>query len=355
MTFTNETASGWQQADFAAPIAITANTIYVASYHAPVGRYSADSGYFTASAFDRPPLHALRDGTSGGNGVYAYGSAPAFPNSTYAASNYWVDVVYTTSAGGSDTTPPTDPTGLTATANGSAGINLTWTASTDNVGVTGYLVERCQGAGCSTFAQIATPTGTTFGDTGLTAGTSYSYRVRARDAANNLSGYSATASATTTTAPDTTPPTAPTGLTATANGSTGINLTWTASTDAVGVTGYFVERCIGSTCSDFAQVGTPVVGTTFADTGLTASTTYRYRVRATDAANNLSNYSAIASATTTAAPDTTPPTVVSHVAGRGRDGLRPHRQHHGDFQRGDDGEHDQHDDDRASRCGQRAW
>ena len=67
-------------------------------------------------------------------------------------------------------------------------------------------MERCQGAGCATFAQIATPTGTSFSDTGLTAGTSYSYRVRATDAAGNLGGYSNTASATTTT-PDTTPPT----------------------------------------------------------------------------------------------------------------------------------------------------
>jgi hypothetical protein len=74
---------------------------------------------------------------------------------------------------------------------------LSWTASTDNVGVTGYRVERCQGAGCSNFAQVGTPSGTTFNNTGLTAGTSYSYRVRAADAAGNLSGYSNAASATT--------------------------------------------------------------------------------------------------------------------------------------------------------------
>ena len=86
-----------------------------------------------------------------------------------------------------------------ATATGNTSINLSWTAATDNVGVTGYRVERCQGAGCTTFAQIATPAGTTFGDTGLTAGTSYSYRVRATDAATNLGPYSNTASATTTT------------------------------------------------------------------------------------------------------------------------------------------------------------
>jgi chitodextrinase len=76
-------------------------------------------------------------------------------------------------------------------------INLLWTAATDNVGVTGYLVERCQGVACSAFAQIATATGTTYNDTGLAPNTSYSYRVRATDAAGNLGPYSNVASATT--------------------------------------------------------------------------------------------------------------------------------------------------------------
>src|SRR2546428_6968493 len=96
-----------------------------------------------------------------------------------------------------DTTPPTPPSNLTATAASSSQINLAWTASTDDVGVTGYLVERCQGSGCTGFAQVATVAGTTYNDTGLAAATSYSYRVRATDAAGNLSGYSITASATT--------------------------------------------------------------------------------------------------------------------------------------------------------------
>ncbi len=69
-------------------------------------------------------------------------------------------------------------------------INLSWTASTDNVGVTGYQIERCQGAGCSNFALVTTVTTTSYNNTGLTASTSYSYRVRASDAAGNLSGYS---------------------------------------------------------------------------------------------------------------------------------------------------------------------
>jgi fibronectin type 3 domain-containing protein len=415
-----------------------------------------------------------------------------------------------------DTTPPSAPTGLSATATSSSQINLSWTASTDNVAVAGYRVERCQGAGCSTFAQIATPTTTSFNDTGLNPSTSYSYRVRAVDAAGNLSTYSnvatastqagppptgtitfvqvnsatpqssptsvnvtfnaaetagdlnvvvvgwndathtvssvadskgnlytlavgptvfsglsqsiyyakniaaATAGSNTVTVtfngaaafpdirileyngadlstpvdvtatgtgssatsstsavtttntndllfaanlvatgttgpgtgftnrvitvtdgdiaedrlvaatgsysasapmvssgawimqmvafrvagstpppPDTTPPSAPSNLTATAVGSTQINLSWTASTDNVGVTGYLVERCQGAQCSTFTQIATPT-SASFNDTGLTASTSYSYRVRATDAAGNLSSYSSTASATTTA-------------------------------------------------------
>jgi WD40 repeat protein len=103
-TFINESASGWQQVDFGSPVAITANTVYVASYHTDVGHYSVDENYFAASGVDKGPLHALQDGESGGNGVYVYG-AGGFPTNTFRASNYWVDVVFTTSSG-PDMTPP---------------------------------------------------------------------------------------------------------------------------------------------------------------------------------------------------------------------------------------------------------
>lgn len=93
--------------------------------------------------------------------------------------------------------PPTAPGSLMAVATSGREIDLVWTASTANAGVTGYQVERCQGALCANFAQIATVTGTMFNNTGLTPSTSYSYRVRATDAAGNLSPYSNVASATT--------------------------------------------------------------------------------------------------------------------------------------------------------------
>lgn len=96
----------------------------------------------------------------------------------------------------SDTSPPSDPTGLVATS-AVGQINLSWTASTDNAGLPGYQVERCQGASCTTFLQIATPSTNSYSDPGLTAGTSYSYRVRAVDGTGNLSlNYSNTASST---------------------------------------------------------------------------------------------------------------------------------------------------------------
>ncbi|MCA6117922.1 DUF4082 domain-containing protein [Bradyrhizobium sp. WSM 1738] len=91
-TFTNETASGWQQVDFATPVTITAGTTYVASYHTS-GNYAADPGLFN-SAVSNGPLTAPSSATSGGNGVYAYGSGALFPTNTYNSTSYGVDVLF---------------------------------------------------------------------------------------------------------------------------------------------------------------------------------------------------------------------------------------------------------------------
>jgi hypothetical protein len=91
-TSANETASGWQTVIFASPIAIAANTIYVASYHSN-GFYSVDRNFF-ATASTNGPLTAPASASIGGNGVYTYGSSVNFPSSTYNASNYWVDVIF---------------------------------------------------------------------------------------------------------------------------------------------------------------------------------------------------------------------------------------------------------------------
>ena len=97
--FIAETASGWQQATFSTPVAIAANTTYVASYHAPAGRYAATGGYFSASV-DSGPLHVQADGVNGPSGVYAYGAPGTFPNDSWAATNYWVDAIFNTSVAG---------------------------------------------------------------------------------------------------------------------------------------------------------------------------------------------------------------------------------------------------------------
>ena len=203
-----------------------------------------------------------------------------------------ISALYTYTGGPPDIQAPTTPTNLTASAISSSQINLSWNASTDNVGVTGYRVYRGG-------TQIASPSTTSYSDTGLSPSTTYSYTVAAVDGAGNISSQSTSAEATTQAPPppDTQAPSAPTNLSATAISSSQINLSWSASTDNVGVTGYRVERCTGATCTTFAQISTPTTNS-YNDTGLTANTTYRYQVRATDAANNLSLYSSIASATT---------------------------------------------------------
>jgi hypothetical protein len=101
----HESASGWQQVNFAAPVAISTNTTYVASYYAADSGYCSSAGYFTTSGMDNGPLHALQSGVDGPNGLYLYG-ADAFPTQTDNGANYWVDVVFSTSAV-SDTAPLT--------------------------------------------------------------------------------------------------------------------------------------------------------------------------------------------------------------------------------------------------------
>jgi hypothetical protein len=98
-TFTGETASGWQQVSFSNPVAIAANTVYVASYHTTVGHFSMDQNYFATSGVDNSPLHAPASGSGGANGVYVFASTSAFPANPYNASNFWVDVVFNTSGG----------------------------------------------------------------------------------------------------------------------------------------------------------------------------------------------------------------------------------------------------------------
>ena len=84
--------SGWQQALFPNPVAVATNTTYIVSYFAPNGHYAGDVGYFN-NAYDVWPLRALSVAEDGPNGVFRYGST-GFPDTSFNATNYWVDVVF---------------------------------------------------------------------------------------------------------------------------------------------------------------------------------------------------------------------------------------------------------------------
>ncbi len=208
-----------------------------------------------------------------------------------------VDVTTTTGSG--DSTPPTAPTNLTASNTTSNGTDLSWTASTDNVGVTGYIIFGQQGSGPVTQFGSTNGTTTSFSVTGLLASTQYSFFVQAKDAAGNTSPQSNTVDVTTTTGSgDSSPPTAPTNLIVTATTTSTVSLSWTASNDNVGVTGYLVFFRQGST-GTFTQAGTTTT-TSFTVNGLSANTLYNFYVVARDAADNVSAQSGIVPGTTAA-------------------------------------------------------
>lgn len=192
----------------------------------------------------------------------------------------------------SDTQAPTAPAGLAASNIGQSSLTLTWTASTDNVGVAGYDVYR-NGVKINT----ALITSTTYNVTGLTAATAYQFYVQAKDAAGNTSTNSNTITVTT---PDTQAPTAPGNLAASNLTQTSLTLSWTASTDNVGITGYNVYQ-------DGVKLNAaPVTITSYEITGLATASTHSFYVQANDAAGNGTN-SGTLTITTLSPPDTEAP------------------------------------------------
>lgn len=187
-------------------------------------------------------------------------------------------------SGSTDSQAPGVPADLVLNAATAASVTLGWTASTDNVAVAGYRIYRGT-------TEIGTTQQTSFTDSGRSPSTSYTYEVKAYDAAGNQSGP---ATLSVTTPADTVAPTAPGSLNANAGNGT-VQLTWNASTDEVGVTGYRIRRNGNPT-----PIAT-VSGLTHTDTGLSNGTAYSYDVRAIDAAGNES-----AAATLTATPTLSP-------------------------------------------------
>jgi len=181
-----------------------------------------------------------------------------------------------------DTAAPSVPSGLLLSTHTLTSIKLTWTAATDNVGVTGYKIYR-------NGTQVATSQATNYDDTGLAPGVSYNYTVAAYDAAGNTSAQSGVSSFSTLA--DTTAPSVPAGLASPSQTATSITLSWTASTDDVAVTGYKVYRN--------GTILVTTTNTTYTDTGLTPGTNYSYTVVAYDGTGNNSAQSAVKSVSTT--------------------------------------------------------
>ena len=205
---------------------------------------------------------------------------------------------FTITAGSTDTVAPTAPT-LTSSGTTQTTTVLSWSGATDNVAVTGYDVYKDG-------VLLTSTTATTYTVSGLTASTTYVFTVKAKDAAGNVSVASNALSVTTLApAPDTTAPTAAT-LSASGTTLTTTNLSWTGATDNVAVTGYDVYK-------DGVLLGSTTTATTYAVTGLTASTTYAFTVKAKDAAGNVSVASNTVSVTTLT-PDTTAPTAPTLTA-----------------------------------------
>lgn len=192
---------------------------------------------------------------------------------------------------------PKAPTGLSATAASASQINLSW--ADNSTEEEGFRIERAVSGGSFVEITIVRAGSVSYADTGLTANTGYTYRVRAFNNSGN-SAYTNTASATTQSAA--TAPSAPTGLSANAVSQTQINLSWADGSN--NESGFRIERSSGG--SGFAEIATVGAGvTSYASTGLTAGTAYTYRVRAYSANGN-SGYSNTASATTQSASSSAP-------------------------------------------------
>ena len=202
-----------------------------------------------------------------------------------------------------DKTAPQVPAAPALVAVSQTASSLSWSPTSDNVGVAAYRVYR-NGVVVGT---VNSPL--TFPDLGLTPNTKYSYTLAAFDAAGNVSPQSAPLSVTTYSYPDKTPPSTPTGFKAGPVSDVSINLTWNAATDNVAVTGYKIYR--GTSASNLSAYASSTT-TSFTDQSVAPSKTYYYQVAAYDAANNYSPKSAVVSVSTPA--DTTPPSAPTNLS-----------------------------------------
>jgi len=297
VTFTGETASGWQQANLSTPVAITAGTVYVVSYHTNVGHYSEDD-YFFNTAYDSVPLHAPASSSTNPNGVYAYGPSGTFPTQLWNASNYYVDVVFTPTQVTPtvvSTNPPAGATGQPVSTTPKATFNENVIASSITFTLTGPNNSAVAGTvsyNSSTFTATFTPSAA------LAAATTYTATV---SGATDSSGHVMPSPYTWTfTTVDTVPPTV--AMTAPADGATVSGSAVTVSASASdNVTVSNVQFLL-----DGASLGSPITQAPYTmswDSTTVANGSHTLTARATDSAGN----TATATPVTVTVSNTPPP------------------------------------------------
>ncbi len=280
-TFTNESSSGWQTVSFSSPVAITANTVYVASYWDPEGHYALSRPYFT-SAYSNPPLEALASGTDGPNGVYFSGSSSGFPTGSYEESNYWVDVLFalSTSAAADATTQllSGSPSSLSF-GDVSVGTSSTLPVVITNTGTGSVTISTASASG--TGFSVSAPTLPLTVASGQDASFSVTFEPTA--AGSDTGELSVTSNASNS---PTVTSLSGTGVSTPAS----VSLSWTAST-STGVVGYYVFRGTVSGGPYTQLNSSPVDATTYTDTTVEAGETYYYVTTAVTSQGTQSAYS----------------------------------------------------------------
>jgi hypothetical protein len=282
-TFGGETASGWQSVTFASPVQIQPNTTYVASYFAPAGHYAATSGYLYPDPAPGPngggiadsgPLHALRNSATTTNGVFAYNPTSTFPNNSFGASSYWVDVAF------QPIPAPGAVANVTATSGGRTSANVTWSAPSGGGAVTSYKITPYSGATAQTAKTITgSPPATTTTVTGLTNAKTYTFTVQA---VNPTGAGPESAQSNAVTPTNAVVPSAPTDVLARPATQTAL-VSWTppSSDGDSPITGYTITPFVGSAAQAAVTAGASATGATVG--GLTNGTAYTFTVKATNA------------------------------------------------------------------------
>jgi hypothetical protein len=272
VTFSNETASGWQQALFSSPVSISPNTTYVVSYYAPNGNYAGDTNYFASAGIDSPPIHALANGVDGPNGVYLYATGGGFPINTYQSTNYWVDLVF-------NPTGPVITSVLATPAVQSA--TITWTTSTASSSRIDYGTTPA-----ALTSSVSDPTlvlSHSLTINGLSPATTYYYRVTSVDGSSNSSDAPPATGAPASFATITNTPPVISAVTAVPNLNGVATIQWTTDKPASSRVDY--DTSPGTLTLNVSDP-TLVTSHSIQLTGLVQGTVYYYRVTSVDAGSN---------------------------------------------------------------------